>query len=376
MGWLSFSAMIIAAFLELLMIADPSAAESVELLKNFFGAIGDMFLPLLLFSMFAQILDTKGGYIMNIVKFGAASLAIIVVFMVVYIRYIRGITDAINAVLDGEGFVKDILMFITEDVIPVHFLAFNVFIDFFLCSLFMFFVNYNPKKLFQGKSIIVFRLFAILPVAYEVTSIVLKYFAVHDGWLMPVYLYPFLTIKPPTTFLVFIVLALHIKRRERKFCSTGRTHEEYEKYLTMNRNSLHFSIYSAVLVIIAAIVDALALVIPSALEVVMSAQEKYGDQMQEMLEGVTEDYLANAVPTALALGFGGAVSMIMLVPILLLFSYTKKTVFKVESLNYTLDLLIPIGGVAIAAIVLIEGGYQSIVMFMSNAPQIIQNLLG
>lgn len=31
------------------------------------------------------------------------------------------------------------------------FISFNIFIDLTLCTLVMFFINYNPKKYFQGK---------------------------------------------------------------------------------------------------------------------------------------------------------------------------------------------------------------------------------
>ena len=48
---------------------------------------------------------------------------------------------------------------------------------------------------------------------------------------------------------MFLILALHIKTRERRFCRHGRTHEEYLQFLKTNRNSLHFSIFLAVVMV-------------------------------------------------------------------------------------------------------------------------------
>ena len=57
--------------------------------------------------------------------------------------------------------------------------------------------------------------------------------------------------------------------------------------------------------------------------------------------------------------------MIFLIPVILLFSYTRTYE------NQNKDIFIPIGGVALAVLVGIEGLYQGLVM---NLPIVIQNI--
>ena len=57
--------------------------------------------------------------------------------------------------------------------------------------------------------------------------------------------------------------------------------------------------------------------------------------------------------------------MILLIPVILLFSYTRK------HKNDQVDLYIPIGGVVLALLVGIEGTYQGIVM---NLPILMQKI--
>lgn len=54
------------------------------------------------------------------------------------------------------------------------FFAFNIFIDLFLCTLFMYFLIAYPKRVFTGKKRYIFRSFALLPIAYEVCAIIMK----------------------------------------------------------------------------------------------------------------------------------------------------------------------------------------------------------
>ena len=64
--------------------------------------------------------------------------------------------------------------------------------------------------------------------------------------------------------------------------------------------------------------------------------------------------------------FGEHYHMIFLIPIILLFSYTR------NHKNPKADTFIPIGGVALAFLVAIEGTYQGIVM---NLPILINNIV-
>ena len=64
--------------------------------------------------------------------------------------------------------------------------------------------------------------------------------------------------------------------------------------------------------------------------------------------------------------FGEHYPMILLIPVILLFSYTRR------HKNDQVDLYIPIGGVILAFLVGIEGAYQAIVL---NLPILMQKIL-
>ena len=102
------------------------------------------------------------------------------------------------------------------------YLSYNLFIDLFLCTLLMFFLNYRPKRLFNGKLLGVFRAFAVFPIAYEIASITLKILAVEGKVALPLIVFPFLTVKPPMTFLVFVVLAFSSRTGSGSFGKVAR----------------------------------------------------------------------------------------------------------------------------------------------------------
>ena len=63
------------------------------------------------------------------------------------------------------------------------------------------------KKIFRGKRHVVFRLFAILPVLYEITFFVLKILAGMRIVTLPFYIWPLLPAKPPVIFMIFLSIA-------------------------------------------------------------------------------------------------------------------------------------------------------------------------
>ena len=223
------------------------------------------------------------------------------------------------------------------------YLSYNLFIDLFLCALLLFFLNYRPKKLFTGKRLGVFRALAVFPVAYEAASITLKILAVEEKIVLPLIVFPFLTVKPPMTFLVFIVLAFFVKNRERIFRKNGKTHAEYQAFLKTNRNSFQFSRFTAIIMAVAGVLDVVATL------VVLMILSQHAPEGAELAEGAYLSYLD-------ALGLLDSVILLVLSPLVLLFSYTR------THRNKTLDTLIPFAGIALIALVYIESGYQFIQM--------------
>ena len=269
LGWLCIVISQVAVIVKMGGRLDPGyAADSASLLRAL-GYIVDLALPFLLIASFAQILDADRGYGRQLLVNGAAAAGICALTYLVFYRYIVG---DLAAVLEDPSealpAVKSALSYVT----PYGFLAFNIFIDLFLCTLTMVFLNYKPRRVFTGRARIVFRLLALLPIGYELGCMLLKLRAARGLIQVPVWAYPLLTTKPPMTFVLFVALALFVKTRELRFRRHGKTHEEYQAFLKTRRNSLNFSVFLAIMLVIVSVLDFAVVLGFSLNEVVLTAR--------------------------------------------------------------------------------------------------------
>ena len=336
LGWLCIVASFLAIMMKIGCRVDPSVEADLGGIISVLGYVTSLSLPFLLIANFAKILNNSEGYRKQLIRNGGAMAAIFGVSILFFTRYIAGTLGQLTT--DPED-VMPVLMAIFNEAVPSRFFAFNLFVDLFLCSLFMFFLNARPKRFFTGKKVLILRFLTVLPVAYEVASMLLKAMAATKQITLPYWSFPLLTVKPPMTFVVFMVLAIHVKVREYKFCKHGRSHEEYQAFLQTNRNSLHFSIYLAVLLIIAAIVDLIILMI------LMANQAGSLEAVQENL--TTVQWVGDAI------GFGHSIPLMLVAPIVLLFSYTR------VPKNKSMSMLVPMGGIALIVLLFFEGVYQA-----------------
>ena len=252
LGWLCIVISQVAVIVRMGGRLDPGYAESSASLLSALGYIVDLALPFLLIASFAQILNTDRGYGRQLLVNGAAAAGICALTYLVFYRYIVGdLAAVLEDPAEALPFVKSALGLVT----PCGFLAFNIFVDLFLCSLTMVFLNYNPRHVFTGKARIVFRLLALLPIAYEVGCMLLKMRTAKGLVQLPLWTYPLLTTKPPMTFALFLALVLFVKTRELRFRRHGKTHEEYRAFLKTRRNSLNFSVFLAIMLVIVSILD-------------------------------------------------------------------------------------------------------------------------
>ena len=342
-GWICLVVTQSVVLITLASKVNPETSDHYALLAEGLYYVGAMALPFLLLASFATMLNHNTSYAMQLLKNFGLMLALALVFYVGIYHYMLGILSTIDPEADHAVRFLDDWIHASNGS---GFFAFNVFVDLFLCTLFLFFLCYRPKKLFQGKWVILLRLCAILPVAYELASITLKWYSAKGQVRIPVQLYPFLTVKPPMTFIVFIVLAIYIKLRERHFLKHGKTYEEYQAFLMTNRNSLHFSVFAAVTLLIAGLLDLVFFIDIASYEI---------------LELVNLDKLSNVnifdpnlIPGATAMGFGNAIQLLLMPPFVLLFSYTRL------HKNKLIDILIPVAGIACILIVYLQGGFQII----------------
>ncbi len=302
--------------------------------------IGGLALPFLLFSNFAIILNAREGYKKLLIKYAALIAGITAIFLLFYLRYLKGTLALLDEELTPERVLE-----LFEGGPFSGFFAFNIFVDLFLCTLFMFFLNYKPKFL-KGKSIILFRLLALLPLAYEILSIVLKIRAGQGFFTMPVWMYPLLTTKPPLAFIMFTIVGLILKKRERRYFRKGGTEEEYQAFWETNTNSWHFSVFTSIVVFVTALLDVIAFII---MTVFLSINVVDINTVTEAEVEVALNKTANLVTH---LGIGESVGLVALIPFLLLFSYTRK------HKNNQIDALIPLAGIVLIILIYLEGGYQ------------------
>ena len=328
----------------------PSMAEALLAPTTILNLLSNMALPFFLIANFALILNADEGYGRQLIRFGGIALAFVAGSVVLFQRYIVG---SAAIFMGSRQEAEEFLEMAFQMTSGAGYFSYNLFIDLFLCTLLMFFLNYRPKRLFTGKLLGVFRAFAVLPIAYEIASITLKILAVEGKVTLPLIVFPFLTVKPPMTFLVFIVLAFFIKNRERIFRKSGRTHEDYQAFLKTNRNSFQFSRFTAIILAVAGILDIIVMGIVLG---VLASQVPEGTE-------TSFDFFQSQMT---ALGLGESVLLLLLAPLMLLFSYTR------THKNKILDTFIPFAGIALIALVYIEGGYQLLLL----APDLLDSGLG
>ena len=294
-------------------------------------------LPFLLIANFAQIINGRQSYAFLLAKNFGAAAAVYAVYAFFLSRYVIGTIDLLN---DRTVSSVDALSKIISGIDSSGIVAFNIFIDLSLCTLVMFFLNYRPKKIFTGKSRLVFRSFALLPIAYEIACIVLKVMASRNRIRISPFLYPLFTVKPTMTFVLFIVLAFYIKTRELRFRRHGKTHEEYTAFLRTNRNSWEFSRFLAIALVVVGILDLFIVFWITGMEM---------SQMGDAAEALESHTLV-----AFIMGFGDSIRLLLLAPLVLLFSYTR------QPRNPTLGMVIPAVSFGLILLLYLEAGHQAL----------------
>ena len=348
LGWLCIVMSVVIIMMKLGVKVNPQKMSGLQKTGEILGYLPALSVPFMLIANFSRLLNNEEGYKAQIMRNGLATAGIFVGFNAFFYHYIVG---ALTKITTEPNQVMPMVMDLVAMFTHYGFLCFNIFIDLFLCTLFMFFLNYRPRKVFRGNWIILFRLFAILPVGYEVGSILIKAACADGRVKLPVWSFPLLTVKPPMTFFVFVLMALFLKSRELRYCRHGNTHEDYQAFLRTNRNSLHFSIFLTVMLVIAGIADATIMIY------MMIRQAGSVEAVEKLLETADEYY-----PIAVAIGFGKSISLMFIAPLMLLYSYTRKP--KIPKLT----TLIPMVGIGLIAFVVIQGAYQ--LLCVADIPRI------
>ena len=385
LGWLCIVATAAVLLITVGAKMDASVETSLGGVKDVLNWVGTLSLPFLLIANFARILNNSEGYRKQLIKNGAAMAGIALGAILLLYRYVVGVMVEL-------GLTKEqaVAFFLNAAQITskarVGFISFNIFVDLFLCTLVMFFLNYRPKYIFKAPAArIVFRLFTVFPIAYELISLILKIRCARGEITLPLWSFPLLTVKPPMTVVLFIALAVYVKTREWRFRRHGKTHEEYQAFLKTRRNSRNFSVFLAVMLAVVSIFDLLIFLGMSVFETaknivqdqqaaaVEQAAETAGTEQAQLSDEELIATLAENSPTAEeigqekivayteksvrimdAVGFGGSVYLIFLAPLVLLFSYIR------IPKNKQFSMLIPMIAAGLILVMYLEGFYRGV----------------
>ena len=385
LGWLCIVATAAVLLITVGAKMDASVETSLGGVKDVLNWVGTLSLPFLLIANFARILNNSEGYRKQLIKNGAAMAGIALGAILLLYRYVVG--TMVELGLTQEQAID---LFLNAAQITskarVGFISFNIFVDLFLCTLVMFFLNYRPKYIFKAPAArIVFRLFTVFPIAYELISLILKIRCARGEITLPLWSFPLLTVKPPMTFVLFIALAVYVKTREWRFRRHGKTHEEYQAFLKTRRNSRNFSVFLAVMLAVVSIFDLLIFLGMSVFETANNivkdqeaaaleqAAETAGTEQAQLSDEELIATLAENSPTAEeigqekivayteksvrimdAVGFGGSVYLIFLAPLVLLFSYIR------IPKNKQFSMLIPMIAAGLILVMYLEGFYRGV----------------
>ncbi len=295
----------------------------------------DMSMPLFLVASFGYILNHKRSNISITISYFVCYIGIALAEIFILRRYVISIMTAMGI---DPGEMAKILGNLLGQKVQV-----NVFADLFILTLFNLLMNWNPKKVFTGKKVIILRLLSILPLGFAAVSFALRYMLKDGSLSLPIDIYPFLTTKSPLVYGIFIMLTIWTKNREREFKKFGATTEDYHAYLQTKRNAFSFSRYVAKLFFWFALLDVILTIIVSAIIAV---------QLDIDLD------LASTY--ARSIGLGQCIGIGLAIPLILLFSY-KKT-----HKDSTMDIIIPVVGIGLCALVYVEGLYEIIVNWIGG----------
>jgi hypothetical protein len=168
---------------------------------------------------------------------------------------------------------------------------------------------------------VLFRSLCIVPLLFALIAYILTVLAKFKFINMPFEVYPFLPTKSPLIYLVFICMSLWIKNRERIYVKFGATKKEYNIFLRTNKNSLAFSLHVSFLFLLVSIIDIL---------------------------------LVLFIPNASNYSLGQTNGLILAIPFILLFSYSKTH----KEREY--DILVPFVGIIILLLAYVEAIYEII----------------
>lgn len=303
--------------------------------KQVMDYVKDIPLPLFLIANFAVIFSNKTGYKRLLLTYGLLVILMFAILNFVYLHYIMGgVQNALHYDM-GRAFAMTNNILAASDATSS---SLNIFVDLFLCALIFFFLKYEPKKVFTGKKIKIFRSLVILPYLYVIACTIIKLYANKGYYVLPCVIYPLLTTKPILSFIAFTLIMLVDKIRTHALIKKGYNKEQIDTYYKSNRNKLVVSINFSIIFLIVGLIDLVLFLIAF-----------------HILNNSAVEDVFTLLNYLSVLGIGRTFIIILLIPLILLFNYAKEYDTKRETL---INLLIPIGGLGLTAFTFFEGVFQ------------------
>ena len=127
-------------------------SQTWQTVCTYFAAIP---VPLFLLANFVNILKNRNHYRSLFILYGGGALGLYVLANLIVFHYGHRFINSF-----GFGFSWGDTARLFGNLLPAlgrTGYVFNIFIDLLLCTLLFFFMNYQPKRVFTGKKIIIFR---------------------------------------------------------------------------------------------------------------------------------------------------------------------------------------------------------------------------
>lgn len=253
-------------------VPQPGAATT-----QFLKAVSSLSLPLMMVAVFSCIIVDDRHIKRRLYFYFCLAFAF-------YILEIAGVHAYIYKTLAEFGIdLADaaILVEVLVRYLLAPFAGINVFLDFFLCTLFYYFLIYTPKN-YRGIRLFFFRCGVLLPALYILAGVVLNGLMSLNIIHLDFYTVALLPSKSISVYVLFFFMVLY---RRVHLSYTGDTFRE-----TLPFRSDAFSVFLAILLTLISVAD----------------------------------YFLSIIPNASAFGIGNASSFFLAVPLVLCFDCEKK----------------------------------------------------
>ncbi len=361
-AWVCLAIAQISVVLSLQAKLNKDSASTVDLISTILSYVGSLPLPLFFLANVSEMTRKKSNFRSFFYKYGGLAIGMFLLQNLLVMHFIYGIAKSLEPSLTLGQLFRSVGEILPSLGYKAYML--NIFIDMFLCTLLFFFLYYDPQRVFTGKKKIIFRLFSLLPIAYEIGAIFVKYYVMLGRFSMPSYYFFLLPSKPPLVFLAFVALIVFLKIYEvRHLRKPGNNMDTWYEHTKTKAHSLKVSIITAISFLIAALLD-LAIVIAFIIVNVAGVADLVANEDELLL------YVFAKLSVLTNAGMGGAVPLIMIIPIVLLFSYTK------THKNKNFDVIIPALGIALMAAVYFEGFFLVITKNLEKIMTVIENETG